>query len=67
MIKPGEHEPLAREFGTGVKDGIPVAVSILAYGLVFGVLARQSGLSWLETVVMSFGYARDPRSSQRSA
>lgn len=28
-------------------------MSIFAYGLVFGVLARQSGLSWWETLFMS--------------
>ncbi len=32
---------------------MPLTVSIFAYGLVFGVLARQAGLSYWETVTMS--------------
>jgi len=32
---------------------LPVAVSEAVYGLVFGVLARQAGLTWAETLLMS--------------
>lgn len=41
------------DFFTALKEGFPLALSIFAYGLVFGVLARQAGLNWGETVVMS--------------
>ena len=37
----------------GSRRSVPVAMGIFAYGLVFGVLARQSGLSLLESLVMS--------------
>jgi 4-azaleucine resistance transporter AzlC len=41
----------------GVREGLvatlPVAVGIFTYGLVFGVLAREAGLSSLEAVLMS--------------
>jgi len=32
---------------------LPVALSEAVYGLVFGVLARQAGLTWTETLLMS--------------
>src|SRR6266700_8136232 len=37
----------------GVRRCLPIAVSVFAYGLVFGVLARQAGLSLLEVFLMS--------------
>lgn len=37
----------------GARACIPVALGVLTYGLVFGVLARQAGLSVLETGLMS--------------
>jgi 4-azaleucine resistance transporter AzlC len=37
----------------GVRQALPLAVSVGAYGLVFGVLARQAGLSALESTTMS--------------
>ena len=37
----------------GARQCIPVAISVFAYGLVFGVLARQAGLSPLEALLMS--------------
>jgi len=37
----------------GAKKSIPIAASVFAYGLVFGVLARQAGLSLLEALLMS--------------
>lgn len=37
----------------GLRRGMPVGVSVLAYGLVFGVLSRQAGLSLGEAVLMS--------------
>jgi 4-azaleucine resistance transporter AzlC len=37
----------------GLRLTIPLAISIFSYGLVFGVLARQAGLSLLEAALMS--------------
>ena len=39
--------------GEGLRRTIPVALSIFTYGLVFGVLSRQAGLSPLEALLMS--------------
>lgn len=38
---------------TGAKRTIPVALSVCAYGLAFGVLAQQAKLSVLEVLLMS--------------
>jgi 4-azaleucine resistance transporter AzlC len=40
-------------FLDGIKLGLPIALSVFAYGLVFGILAQQAGLSLLEAVLMS--------------
>jgi 4-azaleucine resistance transporter AzlC len=37
----------------GVRRSVPLALSDAAYGVVFGVLARQAGLSLVECVLMS--------------
>lgn len=37
----------------GARRSLPLALSVFAYGLVFGVLARQAGLSVLEAALMS--------------
>jgi 4-azaleucine resistance transporter AzlC len=37
----------------GMQRCIPLAISVFAYGLVFGVLAHQAGLSLLESFLMS--------------
>ncbi len=56
----GVHEVSGREpesYRAGILEGVrqawPLGVSVGAYGLVFGVLARQAGLSTLEAVLMS--------------
>lgn len=41
------------DFISGLRDGLPLAISIFAYGLVFGVLARQAGMTTAETLFMS--------------
>ena len=49
-----EHAAGARAaFIAGVLRCAPVALGVLAYGLVFGALARQAGLSFGETAFMS--------------
>ncbi|MFZ5643410.1 MAG: AzlC family ABC transporter permease [Bacillota bacterium] len=40
-------------FLIGFRQSIPIGLSVFAYGLVFGVLARQAGLSLTESVIMS--------------
>ena len=42
-----------RGFRRGLLAAIPVAVGVAAYGLVFGVLSRQVGLTLLEVVLMN--------------
>lgn len=37
----------------GARACIPVAISVSAYGVVWGVLAKQAGLSLLEVILMS--------------
>src|SRR5690606_37704643 len=37
----------------GVRDILPLAVSVIIYGTVCGVLARQMGLSFAESTLMS--------------
>jgi 4-azaleucine resistance transporter AzlC len=43
----------ADQFFAGARACIPVAISVSAYGVVWGVLARQAGLSLFEVVLMS--------------
>jgi 4-azaleucine resistance transporter AzlC len=56
----GEDEHLApaihwttRGFRRGLVATIPVAIGVAAYGLVFGVLSRQVGLTLLEVILMN--------------
>ena len=37
----------------GFQESTPIALGVFTYGIVFGVLARQSSLSALEAVLMS--------------
>ena len=41
------------QFLAGARACIPVAISVAAYGMVWGMLARAAGLSLLEVVMMS--------------
>jgi 4-azaleucine resistance transporter AzlC len=53
---PPAEEPVAfdrKGAVAGARRILPVALSVGAYGLVFGVLAQQAGLSLLEVVLMS--------------
>lgn len=45
--------PTGNAFLLGMRTFVPVAISIAAYGLVWGVLAGQAGLSAWEVLVMS--------------
>ena len=44
---------MSGRFRDGVRDCLPAAISVVAYALVFGVLARQKGLTPLEVLTMS--------------
>lgn len=45
--------PAAGQFWLGMRMFLPVAISIAAYGVVWGVLAGQAGMSVLEVAAMS--------------
>ena len=42
-----------REFFRGIGDQLPLQVGVVPFGLVFGVLGIASGLSPLQTILMS--------------
>lgn len=52
MHAPAPHSGPA-QFWLGVRMFLPVAISIAAYGVVWGVLAGQAGMSVLEVALMS--------------
>ena len=47
------HDRFLHQFLAGARACIPVVISVGAYGLVWGVLARGAGMSTLEVVLMS--------------
>ena len=50
----GEAADLQRRWGApGCAEALPIALGIFAYGSVFGMLARQTGLSLAESMLMS--------------
>ncbi len=54
MHNPASPSPWSSaQFYAGARACIPVAISVAAYGVVWGVLAKQAGLSLLEVVLMS--------------
>ena len=42
-----------REFLRGIGDQLPLQLGVVPFGLVFGVLGIASGLSPLQTILMS--------------
>jgi 4-azaleucine resistance transporter AzlC len=40
-------------FLEAVKDGLPLILGVLPFGITYGVVASQAGLTWLETLFMS--------------
>src|SRR4051794_39094716 len=42
-----------RDFMTGARAGVPIIVAVLPFGVLFGALAVDNGLSVLETMLMS--------------
>lgn len=45
--------PATSEFLRGVRDSVPIVIAIMPFGILFGVLAQDAGLSIFETVLMS--------------
>ncbi len=52
-LEPGKVEFTLAGVLEGFRATIPVAIGVFTYGLVFGVLARQAGLSLIEALLMS--------------
>ncbi len=42
-----------RRYRTGVRAAAPLAVAVGAFGISYGVLAREAGMGWLAPLVMS--------------
>lgn len=40
-------------FTKGIKDGLPICIGYFAVSFAFGIAAMQSGLSWLEALLIS--------------
>ena len=49
----GKETPLRAEFLRGLRVSLPLAAGVAAYGLVFGVLAREAGLGIADVALMS--------------
>jgi predicted branched-subunit amino acid permease len=51
----GDNAPssASSEFWTGVRDELPLQLGVIPFGLVFGVLGIASGLTPLQTILMS--------------
>lgn len=49
----GSPDSTTEQFFAGARACLPVAISVAAYGLAWGVLARGAGLSLIEAVAMS--------------
>ena len=41
------------EFWTGIKEELPLQIGIIPFGLVFGILGLEAGLSFWQTILMS--------------
>lgn len=41
-------------FRKGLEDGIPVALGYFSVSIAFGLMAVQSGFTWIEAVLISF-------------
>jgi 4-azaleucine resistance transporter AzlC len=51
---PADRVTISRSgIAAGVRRSLPLAASVFAYGMVFGMLARQAGLALHETALMS--------------
>ena len=46
-------ESARSEFWTGVRDGLPLQLGVIPFGLIFGMLGIANGLTPLQTILMS--------------
>src|SRR5690242_10838131 len=53
IFDPSPHGPAMDHFWRGAKACIPICISVAAYGVVWGVLAGQAGMTLPEVVLMS--------------
>jgi len=47
------HEASLQEFRLGLRAPLPLAIGVSSFGLAYGILAIQAGLSFLESTLMS--------------
>ena len=45
--------PYKKEFILGVKDTIPLIIGVIPFGIIFGTLAENAGLSFYGTIAFS--------------
>ena len=48
------------EFVSGLKDGLPLQIGVIPFGIVFGIVGLEVGLSPLQTFLMSSRYLEAP-------
>jgi len=53
MSDPVSHRSHAAEFWLGVRQELPLQLGVIPFGLVFGVLGMASGLTGLQTILLS--------------
>lgn len=50
---PSQRELSLEEFRSGLKAPLPLVIGVFSFGLAYGILAIQAGLSFLESTLMS--------------
>jgi 4-azaleucine resistance transporter AzlC len=50
---PSQREASLREFRSGLRAPLPLVIGVFSFGLAYGILAIQAGLSFLESTLMS--------------
>ena len=53
MLETNAHQHAAAEFWLGVRHELPLLLGVIPFGLVFGILGLASGLSGLQTILLS--------------
>ena len=53
LINSSQNSSAIREFLTGIKDGIPLQIGVIPFGIVFGIIGVDAGLTPLQTFFMS--------------
>jgi len=50
---PSQREASLQEFRSGLRAPLPLVIGVFSFGLAYGILAIQAGLSFLESTLMS--------------